>query len=36
MPDSPSRPEIQEQIYYGVRTRKGKLASGQPYPGPTS
>jgi hypothetical protein len=29
-PESPRRPEIQEEIYYGVRTRKGKVRGETP------
>lgn len=29
-PESPYRPEIQEEIRMGVRTRKGKVRSGNP------
>jgi hypothetical protein len=34
-PESPSRPEVQAEIFYGVRTRKGKPRSGN-YWTPTS
>jgi hypothetical protein len=29
-PDSPSRPDIQQEIYYGVRTKKGKVRGETP------
>lgn len=36
IPESPSRAEIQEEYFAGVRTKKGKLRSGEQWTGPTS
>ena len=30
MPESPRRSDVQEEIYYGVRTRKGKVRGQVP------
>jgi hypothetical protein len=36
VPHSPSNPDIQAEIFWGVRTKKGKLRSGEYFSGPTS